>query len=561
MSRFSARVRLCVVAVLVVSCTPTVSGPALPRPTPLAAPASTTTLAVTTTPAASEEDSEAVTCPTEFCLVYHIDRSASWSDGQPVTASDFAYTAAVLGEIPGGDTDGYRQIEQVDVLNTKMARVVFGAPYGPWQTLFRRVFRDGQATDDVDDIDTTGPFAFVEWQEGESITLQRKPGWWADVDPISGNALGDVREIRFVFLTLEEMVDALEAGEVDVISARPDVDTVNRLGEMPEIEMTVAPGPFWEHIDFHHDDPILSQRWAREAVSLAIDREGILDATVRLIDPTTAALDNTVWMTGSPHYEPHFEVVHDPERARAVLEENGCALGGDGVFVCQGRRMSFLWASTNDDPARQVIFETVREDLIEVGIELVAVFRSPSEFVTRDFLFGGPDVWQLVNFSWRARSDPFLANPTYYCDDAGALNVNRYCSATVESSIRSTGSTVEPSQRAAVYNTADRRYLNDLAVIPLYQKPTLMAWDDQLTGPDPNFNFSGDLWDIASWSGLDTIVVGLSSEPVTMSPLSLGDDNANTILGALLYGAFGMDASQEYQPVLVDSVEVIGDSG
>ena len=538
------------------------SGPALPRPTPLAAPASTTTLAVTTTESASGEDAATVTCPTEFCLVYHIDRSASWSDGQAVTASDFAYTAAVLSGIPGGETDGYRQIEQVDTLDTKTARVVFRGSYGPWQTLFKRVFRDGQATDDVDDIDTTGPFAFVEWQEGESITLQRKRAWWGDVDPISGNALGDVTEIRFVFLnTLEEMVDALENDEVDVISARPDADTVTRLGEMAGIEMTVAPGPFWEHIDFHHDDPILSQRWAREAVSLAIDREEILDATVRLVDPTAAALDNTVWMSGSPQYEPHFDDIYDPERAREVLEENGCAQGDDGVYVCQRRRMSFVWASTNDDPARRVIFETVREDLIEVGIELVAAFRSPSEFVTRDFLFGGPDVWQLVNFSWRARSDPSMANPTYYCDDAGALNVNRYCSSAVESSIRSTGSIVDPVERAAVYNTADRRYLEDLAVIPLYQKPTLMAWDTQLTGPDPNYTFSADLWDVASWSGLDTIVVGLPDEPATMSPLSQIDDSANIILGTLLYGAFGMDASQEYQPVLVDSVEVIEDSG
>jgi ABC-type transport system substrate-binding protein len=268
-------------------------------------------------------------------------------------------------------------------------------------------------------------------------------------------------------------------------------------------------------------------------------------------------LDNTVFMTHTANYEAHFEATHDPGRAERILADHGCARGEDGIYVCDGTRMSFTWGSTNDDPARTEIFASVREDLAAVGIEIVADLRNPSEFVSRDFLFGGPDVWQLINFSWRARPEPIAANTTYYCGGGGDLNVNRYCSEEVEDLIRATETITRPQDRVDAYNTADRLYLDDFAVIPLYQKPIVMALTSELSGPQPNYSFSAAFWNVASWSGKEEVVVALPVEPTDLNPLSRSDESANVILGALLYGAFGMNPAHEYVPVLVDSVEII----
>lgn len=501
-------------------------------------------------------------CPSAFCLLYHISERATWSDGTPVTAADFAYTVEVhVDPVSGTRAPAYVAISEADVLDDRTLRLVFDEPYGGWPMLFARVFRSGSEVGSIEGVDTTGPFVFEEWAVGEYLTLVRNGDWWADEDPLSGHPLGDVQRIRFVFVdSLAEMVDGLDDGEIDVISARPDPSAVEDMSEMEGVEYMVAPGPFWEHIDFHHEDPLLSQRWVREALSLAIDREKILDRTVRLVDPDAAALDNTIWMSNATSYEPHFEDRFDPRKAEQILVDNGCVKGEDGVYVCQRTRMSFTWATT-DDPARREVFESAREDLEAVGVEIVGDFRSPSDFVTRDFLFGGPDAWQLVNFSWRARAVPIASNPTYYCDDAGYLNVNRYCSGDVEQLIRSTETMVRTESQAAAYNRADRLYLEDLALIPLYQKPTLMAWTADLKGPDPNYGLSGDLWNVAAWTGKQEIVVGLPSEPSRIEPLADDDDSANLILGSLLYGAFAMDPAHERVPVLVDSVEVIINDG
>lgn len=502
-------------------------------------------------------------CGTPFCLVYHIAPAAVWSDGDPITAADFAHTVEMHQGLDVADTTPrYDLIEAIDVIDDKTFQLTFSAPFGAWQTLFDRVYPAVEPSDDVAGLPTSGPFDFVEWTEGDQLTIRRDPDRWSTADPISGDPAGDVEVIRFVFIdTLEEMVDGLQDGDIDLISARSDATSVSRLETMENVEFTLAPGPFWEHIDFHHDDPLLSQRWMREVFSLAIDREKILDRTVRLLDPSTDALDNTVFMGNAIGYEPHFEDTHDPDRAERLLVDNGCARGEGGVYECDGTRLSFTWASTNEDPARAEILASVREDLGAVGIEIVADLRSPSDFVTREFLFGGPDVWQLINFSWRAHPDPMPANTTYYCGDAGDLNVNRYCSDEVEDLIRATETIVQPSDRVETYNMADRLYLDDLAVIPLYQKPALMAWSTELSGPQPNYGFSSDLWNAASWSGKEEIVVALPAEPTEINPLARSDESSNVILGTLLYGAFGMNPSHEYVPVLVESVEVIEGEG
>ncbi len=544
-------------ALLAVACTPTEEAPSSPRPTSITTPVpAAATIPPTTT--ITVEPTAAMACPTEFCVVYNLRAEARWSDGVPVTSSDFAHSAEVL---TAAGVAGHDLIRSVEVVDAGTAVVALDIPYGAWQGLFPRLVRDGSSPGGPAPLESTGPFTFADWQEGEFMVLERNQRWWADRDPLSGEPSGDVAEITFVFIEeLADMVDALAAGEVDVIAARPDRETIETLERLDDIEFAVGPGPFWEHIDFHHDDPMLARPWVRRAVALAIDRERILDATVRLVDPSADPLDSTIWMTGTPHYEPNFDVGFDPEQAERVLEANGCERGEDGIQVCDGTRMSFVWATTDDDPARRVTFDLVREDLDTIGVELTAVFVSPSEFLTRDFLFGGPERWQLINFSWRARPDPSAANPTYYCT-GGGLNVGRFCSEQVESLIRATESIVDPVERAETYNRADRLYLDDLAVIPLYQKPVMMAWTAGLDGPAPNYTLSSDLWNVGAWSGRESIVVAITEEPGTLDPWDTGDDSANLILSSLLYGAFGMDPAHRSIPVLVESVELIDGNG
>ncbi len=544
---------------LIVSCSPIAAGPELPRPAqPHALAPSTTVPTPTTTTTVDEQALLTRGCPTQTCLLYAIAAEARWSDGEPVTSEDFAATfAAHRSPLATGRDPAYDFVAAVDAIDAKTARVALTQPYGAWQSLFSRLLPAHAAEVDIAEMPVTGPFVFSEWVPGDRIVVERNPDWWSQTDPLTGSPRGTLDQIEFVFIAdNEELLEELENGEVDVASIRPDAQIIERLEDVADaLEYSVSPGPFWEHIDFHHEDEMLSMPWVREMFELAIDRQAILDETVRLVAPTTSPLDNTIWMAYSDHYESHYEALHDPIAAEQLLVANGCVREEDAYF-CDGRAMSFVWLSTNDDPDRQTIFEMVRDDLGAIGVEIVPNLRAPSDFVTRDVLFGGPDVWQLANFSWRAGSDPLMTQATYLCGDSD-LNVNRYCSPQVETLVGRAATTVDPDERAALYNQADLRYLADNAVIPLYQKPEMMVWSAELDGPTSNFGVSTDMWNTASWTGPTSVAVALPSEPADLNPLAWSDESANRILATLLYGAFGMDPTLTQVPVLIDSVEVL----
>lgn len=560
MGRWSRALFVTLVLTLAVACSPLAAGPELPRPAqPHAVPPPTTTVPAPTTSTTVDEHSLlARGCPTETCLLYTIAEEARWSDGVPVTAEDFAATVAANQDpLASGRDPAYDRIAAVDEIDAKTARVALSRPYGPWQGLFTRLVPSHADSLDVALMPVTGAFAFSQWVPGDRIVVERNPEWWSTTDPLTGMPSGTVERIEFVFVSdTEELLELIEKGEVDVASIRATDDILERLDNIGEsVEYSVTPGPFWEHIDFHHEDEMLSQRWVREMFELAIDREAILDETVRRLAPTAPPLNNSIWMTNSHMYESHFEDRFDPAAAEQLLIDNGCERNGD-LFTCNGRAMSFVWLSTNDDPDRQTIFEMVSDDLEAIGVEIVPNLRAPSDFVTRDVLFGGPEGWQLANFSWRAGADTAIADATYRCGDS-ELNVNRYCSSQVESLVEKAATEMGLDARAALLNEADRLYLSDRALIPLYQKPVISVWSAELEGPAANFGISTEMWNIAAWSGGTAVTVALPSEPSTLDPRSTGDESANQVLATMLYGAFGMDPTLNYQPVLVDSVELL----
>jgi len=519
-------------------------------------------------------------CRDVFCVEYHIHPDANWADRTPVTASDFVFTFETIVD-PALDVDdraGYEKITGYEVVDDKTVLFSFSEVYGAWQTLFSPVLPRHELLDEPintvwDEAITmgSGPFEFSEWIEADRIVLRRNPSYWSSTDRASGAAIGDVQELHFVFVEAgEAMVERLADETVDVVTPLPEPSMIPRFEGMQDVNYEVAAGTLSELIHFNHDDPLLSQRFIRQAIAQAIDRTAIVEELVRPIDPNAQPLGNTISVQGSPAYQDHFNNVYpyDPVAAERLLVENGCLRGEDGIYTCAGQRLLFRWSTTAAQEHREIIFDLAQQDLAEIGIEVVPTFAPTSVIISEPYIYGDSSVWQVLNVARNHYADESNANSTFYCEGDspagfGFLNFIRYCNEQVDDLVRSTDSITDPTERNSVYNQADAIYLEDLAVVPLYQRPSLLAWDAELSGPEINTSPATDLWNVSAWAGQEIVAVGIDQPPASLQILepdgSTGGGQRVTAMVAapILEGAFALNPNFEYVPILVESAELI----
>jgi peptide/nickel transport system substrate-binding protein len=533
-------------------------------------PSSSTAPSTTTTTTPPE-------CPDVFCVRYHIDPDAAWADGTPVTSEDFAFTVEILTEadldITVAKRAGYNVISGYQKVDDKTFLAIFSEIYTPWKNLFDVVLPahelKGKPFATVWDEGITlgsGPFVVDEWVLGEKIVLTRNPNYWASRDPASGAPFGDVQTVEIVFLPgTDAQVRALRNEEIDMFYPEPQIELVEDVRAMGDVTSEAGMGRIWDLIDFNHDDPLLSQQFIRQAFAMAIDRESVMDETVRPIAPDAVRLGNTMWMVGTEHYQDHFsQYSYDPVAAEQLLIDNGCIKGDDDIYVCQGQRLSFRWATTAGIEARETLFEMAQESLADIGIEVTADFGPATRVFANEFIYGDSSVWQILNFAWVGAPDPHVRNSVYFCEGGalsgfGDLNVNRYCNDEVESLIRKTEVEVDETARAELYNQADALYLEDVASIPLYQKPTFFAWNEVITGPKDNPTQTGPFWNLSTWSGKEVVIFAVDQEPQSLNTLEpLGSVFAvDLVTTAVLEGAFTVAPDFTYVPQLIESYEVI----
>lgn len=408
-------------------------------------------------------------CPDTFCVVLHIDPEASWSDGTPVSAADFANTLELArsGESPD---PAYDMVTALEVGPEGEVVVAFAEVTGAFLGLFRHVLPAH------DPVATSGEFTF----DGERLESGR-----STVEMVAATGVRGA-------------VTAMRAGAAD-LAWIPDPPSwaVEELRAVEGVTLHAGPGPDWEMITFNQANPLLANDWVREAIVMALDRDAMADATVRLVDPSADLADSTI--PGVP--TPPYPFAHDPDAARALLQRNGCVSGESGALSCGGLPLSFRWVTTSGDPWRRMISEMAADSLRAIGVDVSVTEMVPAELFAATHLFG--EDWDIAVFSWEAQRDPVAAADIYRCQGEGPhgfglLNVGRHCGddALIEEAMAS----FDTDRRVALMTEVDREFVGSAAIVPLFSRPVVAAWSTAVTGVETG-TFAGPLDNAGEWTG------------------------------------------------------------
>jgi len=452
-------------------------------------------------------------------VTYKINPKAKWNDGKPVTAADYQFTWKTIMSPALKDvilsTLGYEDMASVSGGNKKTVVVKFKRIYAGWRDLFgeplpKHCFSGaaqfGDSWKSAIDCPKTGkkiasgPFTLTKWNKGSNMIFDRNAKYWGKRANLN----------RVVFRFVEDtntQIQQIRGGELHILNPQPQL-TFAALRSVKSLRIQNSRGPSWEKLDFNLGfgpgpyNPLLKKKFVRVAMAHAINRNSIVRTLLRPLAPGLPVLQSGIIMSTSPYYKPYWAKYNfSQSKARQIMTKNGCRRGGDGIFSCNGQRASFRWTGTTGNQRRELTFEIVQNQLKAAGIEVRADFSPPAITFGRRLPQGD---YEIADYAWSSSSPDISGWDNIYgcrseAKGEGLQNRQGYCNKRVSANLIKGNSELNQKKQAALINKALAGMANDMAILPLYQLPSMLIHQRRVRGIIDNPLASGPFWNIKSW--------------------------------------------------------------
>ena len=446
-------------------------------------------------------------------VVYKIKKEASWSDGTPISADDFKYLWQMLNG-SGKDTDGkaidaasvtgYEDIQSVEGSDGgKTVTVVFKKKFADWKALWsgggtlvpshigKKVgFNTGFDKFDPAVVVSGGPFTIQSYNVGKDLTLVRNDKYWGE------KAKLDSIVFRFIEDSAAQ-VPALKNREVDMIYPQPQLDLVSEVKGITDVDNELNFGLTFEHLTLNFKNEHLKVKEVRQAIAKALDRDAIVKRTVAQFDPRAKVLNNRIYVNNQPEYQDNgagYTKVDIPASDK-LLQQAGYTKGADGIYAKGGKKLSLRISTTAGNKLREDQGVLIQSQLKAAGID-IRIDNCPSTCLFGDRLPKGN--FDIANFAWV--SSPWAsANKAIYetvNEDAGAggSNYGSYANPEVDRMMSAAIGELDEDKVSEQWNNVDKKMWEDIATIPLYQKPTFIAVRNTFANAHDNASQYGPFW-------------------------------------------------------------------
>jgi peptide/nickel transport system substrate-binding protein len=441
-------------------------------------------------------------------VVYKIKQEAVWSDGTPVTADDFIFWWENCNETNKKadcvSTTGYKDIESVKGSDGgKTVTTVYKNKFADWKSLFSQYIipahygekqQGGWNTGfdkNPEKIPSAGPYIVDSYTPGQNLTLKRNDKYWgpkAHLDSI-------------VFRYLPESTTqpaALQNNEVDMMYGQPQLDQVSIVKAIPDVTSSISFGLQYEHLDFNTKNPQLADVAVRKAFATGLNLQEIVDRTVKQFSDKATILGNRFYMNGQPQYQDHRGSYGNGDTAAAekMLTDAGYAKGADGIYAKGGKKLSFNISTTAGNKLRETQEQLVQAQAKKFGME-IKIKNADAEVLFGEWL---PEHnYDIANFAWVGTPFAVSSNDPIF-RTGSAQNYGQYSNPKFDQLMTQAIGELDEKKAAELANQADQILYDDMATLPLYQKPQLLAYRNTFTGIGENLSSQGPFWNAGTWA-------------------------------------------------------------
>jgi peptide/nickel transport system substrate-binding protein len=437
---------------------------------------------------------------------FTIRDDATWSDGEPVTAHDIAFTYNfMLDENISLFTSYLPYTESItapdDTTLVWKTKKPTGAPtYPPWVYILpEHVWGDlknPQQFDNFPNPVTSGPFRITEWERGQFWKLEANEDYWGGAPKVD--------EIVFrVFKNNEALVQALKKGEIDIAADIPaklfdtlgsdEAIVTNETAPATFIQMSMnqlADGdkrPYCVDSNIDMDPcestghPALLDGDVRTAIAHAIDKDVLVDRIRRGYGmPGTSVIPPAF----PAHWQPSDEeaITFDIDEANRILDEAGYEdTDGDGVREMPGggRPLEFRFLANTEEPDTVPASQFIQGWLRQIGIATNVDGVTESKLV---------DIWYANDYDmyiwgWGPDPDPDFMLSTFTTEQCLSWSDTCYSNPRYDRLYEEQRTTIDPEKREVLVEEMQRILYEDVPEVVLWYDNELQAYrGDRWTG-------------------------------------------------------------------------------
>ncbi len=320
----------------------------------------------------------------------------------------------------------------------------------------------------------TGPWQVESLSDTRAVLVPNEAYW--------GEKPGLDELVIEVILDGQTRIAALLSGEVDVIGGDYlggiSLESLPVLERNDDVRIFAGDGITSFYIATQYDSPPMEDIRVRQALNLAIDREGISSALFSgRAEPAKHLLPGSipyVTVGDTDLYE------YDPDRAEALLSEAGWTLNGSGVLEKDGVPFEMtLVVDQSRLPQTATMAEAMQAQFKDVGIELEIRALDYSGWLDA---FYARDYDLIMRFSWGPPYDPHaLLTGAFYTDPSETPTVS-YANPELDKLIDSALASTDETKRQEIYNQIWQILDEEAAIIPLLYPHRVYAVRNEVEG-------------------------------------------------------------------------------
>ncbi|SMX25981.1 Periplasmic dipeptide transport protein precursor [Pelagimonas phthalicica] len=240
-------------------------------------------------------------------------------DGSEMTAEDvkFSLDRARAEDSTNAQKALFAGIADVNVVDPQTVEVTLAQPDGNF--LFNMAWGDAVivAPESIEGIKQTpigtGPFKFVEWKQGDSISLAQNADYWGEKPALTSATFKFISDPTAAFA-------AMMAQDIDAFAGYPAPENLPQFEADPRFQVLVGSTEGETILSTNNLQAPLDNVKVRQAIAHAINRQDIIDGAM-------FGLGTPIGSHFAPHNPAYVDLTgnsgYDPAKAKALLAEAG----------------------------------------------------------------------------------------------------------------------------------------------------------------------------------------------------------------------------------------------